>query len=120
MVKRWATRWAPSAVTFLGHLATLAWLTWGGWWLAGLGLAADALDGRLARRLGVAGWFGREYDWLVDTSVAALVVWEVLGRVPAAAALLVLVPAQAALRTRGLRVSGRAAVVAGALLVGFR
>jgi len=105
-------RLAPSAVTLLGHVLSLAWLLGLLGWPWGLaGLVCDAIDGRVARRLGAETEAGGLYDWLVDCTTAALLC-VALG-VPWA--LVPLLPAQALCRARGIRWSGRALLMCVAL-----
>jgi phosphatidylglycerophosphate synthase len=95
----------PNAVTCLGHALTLAWLLGAPWWIGAVGLACDAFDGLLARRLWVTSEYGALYDWTVDTTVCAVVL-ERLGVLPL---LLAVVPLQVELHRRGAHLSGRAA-----------
>ncbi len=103
----------PSAVTLLGHGLTLLWLAGGPFWLALLALLCDAADGLVARHLSACTEAGGLYDFLVDTSTAALIAASY-----SLVLLLVLVPLQATLRARGLRFSGRAALTVVALVWG--
>jgi phosphatidylglycerophosphate synthase len=95
----------PSAVTLVGHLLTLAWLSGAPLWVGAVGLNCDALDGFCARRLGVSSVYGALYDWSVDVTACALL----LDRLGALPLLLVVVPLQVKLHLRGAHVSGRAA-----------
>jgi len=94
----------PSVVTCIGHVLSLAWLQGGPWYVGLVGLLCDKLDGTLARRLGVSSDWGGLYDWLVDVTMAALVL-DRLGVLPLA---VLFVPLQVELRQRGHHVSGRA------------
>lgn len=104
----------PSLLTLAGHLATIAWLAGGPWWLALLGLALDVADGAVARRLGTCTEAGGLYDWLVDTTTAAILAARISPWL-----LIVIVPAQVVLRQRGLRLCGRAVLQLGVLAWSF-
>jgi hypothetical protein len=106
----WWLRVLPSLITLAGHVATVAWLAGGPWWLALVGLALDVLDGTVARRLHVTSAWGGLYDWLVDSTAAAILVASISPFL-----LLVLVPAQVHLRHKHVRISGRAALTLGVL-----
>jgi phosphatidylglycerophosphate synthase len=98
-------RAAPSAVTLCGHALSLLWIAgalhWP-WAIVGLGL--DAVDGRLARRLGVASEFGALYDWTVDTTLMCLL----CARLHSVLILVLIIPTTVFLRTRGhTHISGR-------------
>lgn len=106
----------PSLVTLLGLLVGLLGLaalpSRAGLLLLALSLVCDAVDGALARALGVASRWGAELDWHVDTLLGALGVGVLAARVHPAwflvAGALVLV--QATARCHAIRVSGRAGV----------
>ncbi len=76
----------PSLVTLLGLGVSLCFLSGGAWWLCPIALGCDLLDGFLARRLGVASYFGARLDWSVDTCCAAVAAamlwWPLLGALP--------------------------------------
>ncbi len=84
-------RYAPNAVTLLGHGLTIWWLA-GGPLLAGaVGLLCDDVDGWLARKLGATSRFGGTYDWATDITLCSVIL-DKLGVLPLA---LALVPIQA-------------------------
>lgn len=62
----------PNAITLSGYAAALAWLAGGSpaWVL--WSLAADELDGEVARATGEASSLGAELDWGVDICLAAV------------------------------------------------
>lgn len=68
-------RAAPSICTFLGNLLALGWLISGVWPLALASLLADCLDGWLARRWHTESEFGSNYDFTVDSTIGALIVF---------------------------------------------
>lgn len=84
----------PSAITFGGYALSLAWLTGGPAWMGIAGIAADELDGRVARATGQTSEYGSLLDWSVDLSMTALT----LGRLGALWALPVVTAAQVYLR----------------------
>src|SRR5258706_9841385 len=63
----------PNAITLAGYAATLAWLAGGPWWLAVAGIAADEVDGRVARATGETSEYGGLLDWAVDLTLTGLV-----------------------------------------------
>lgn len=103
----------PCTVTFLGHLLGLYWLASGRPLFAILSLACDFFDGRIARVFSAVSPFGSEFDWLVDVTLAALIV----GRFFPCWVFVVLVPVQALSRTRRWHFSGRFALTVLALWV---
>jgi phosphatidylglycerophosphate synthase len=103
----------PSLVTCAGHALTIAWLLGAPWAVGVFGLLFDALDGFLARRLGVETCFGADYDWAVDVSTAVLI----CARLHVLWLALAIVPLAVLLRHRGLHVSGRAALTFVALVL---
>jgi phosphatidylglycerophosphate synthase len=99
-----ALRAVPNALTCLGHLLTLAWLSGAPWPVGLAGLACDALDGPSARRLGATSAYGARYDWTVDVTCAAVLA----AHLHVLPVLVLLVPAQVLVRQAGRHVSGRA------------
>lgn len=63
---------APNAVTVGGYMAALWWLRGGPQWAAAVSIAADEVDGRLARALGQSSMVGSNLDWSTDVTLAAM------------------------------------------------
>jgi len=108
-----ALRAVPNALTWLGHVLTLAWLLGAPWAVGLAGLLCDALDGISARKLGAASEYGSLYDWTVDVTCAAIMA----ERLHALPLLALLVPAQVYARQRGWHISGRTLLMLGAMLI---
>lgn len=86
----------PNAITVAGLGATAVWLGGGSGWWALFGLAADELDGRVARATGQTSDLGSKLDWAGDIAMNAAVLAK-LGQ-PYVYALPAIVVGQAALR----------------------
>jgi phosphatidylglycerophosphate synthase len=104
-------RLIPSAVTFIGHALTIAWLLGAPWAVGLCGLLCDAADGFLARRLGAETRFGSDYDWAIDVSTAVLL----CARLHVLWVALAVVPIAVVLHQKRVHVSGRAALTVVAL-----
>jgi phosphatidylglycerophosphate synthase len=105
----------PSSVTLMGHALTLAWLCGAPWFVGIVGLAFDILDGMVARKFNASTEYGSLYDWTVDVTCAAIIA----DRLHVTLALACIVPLQVWLRRSGKHVSGRAALVAVAIVVAW-
>jgi hypothetical protein len=90
---------APNAITMAGYGATLVWLAAGPafWPLAVAGLAADEVDGYVARATDETSEYGSLLDWAVDISLTGLV----LAKLGMPWLLLAVTPLQVYLRERG-------------------
>jgi hypothetical protein len=66
-----AATW-PNVVSVLGYLAAIAYLTGSSAWFAVASIAADELDGRLARATGQTSKLGGDLDWGIDVTLTGL------------------------------------------------
>lgn len=105
----------PSFMTLAGLVCGLLGLYLRDPVLLAMSLAADILDGCLARWLDVVTEWGGELDWHVDVGLAAIALWTMA---PYAVPLLVIL--QACMRVARKRVSGRAIVFLCLILVTAR
>lgn len=92
----------PSAVTLAGYAMSLAWIAGAPWWVGVLGVLADEIDGRLARKTGAVTRYGGELDYAVDLTLTGLTAVKLFG--PMGLFLLpVVTSTQAKLRSEGER-----------------
>ena len=116
----------PNAITLGGYALGLWWALGGPTW-AGLGsIAADEVDGRLARAIDATSEYGGNLDLMVDTALVPMSLMRLgtatgTGLWPVVAAPLILAH-QAALKTAGERPqigSWRALIMASAMLAEY-
>jgi len=88
---------APNAISLGGYAATIAWLGGAPWYWAIAGIAADDVDGHVARKTNTATPYGSLLDWAIDVSLTGLV----LVKLGCPWLLLVVTPFQVYLRETG-------------------
>jgi phosphatidylglycerophosphate synthase len=66
----------PNAITISGQASMLAWLAGASPWFLAWGLAADELDGKVARATGQTSEAGSALDWGVSVSLSSLMLWQ--------------------------------------------
>lgn len=62
----------PNVVSILGYFAAIAYLQGASPWFAVASIAADELDGRLARATGQTSNLGADLDWGIDVTLTGL------------------------------------------------
>ena len=104
-----------NGISLAGYALGLWWLGGGPSWAAIASIAADELDGRVARSMGDASCLGGNLDWAIDLTFTGLVAWRLgaLWMLPAITA------AQAYLRSQRTEpplMSARGYMMIGALI----